>query len=144
MVPVPFLRFGVALFFLLGCSLSAPVFSQAYFLDGAALRQALRTLNGSAGASWGAVGYVQAVADDMAHRRAMTDRIIAHPPQGTDLSSLRKAGQSTTSCVPPRATTEQLILVVLNWLDENPSTWTEPASILIARALIAGFPCSYL
>lgn len=117
--------------------------AQTAFLKGADLRNALRSLSETNIRSIAAIGYVSAIADDMWVRQAMTEKLLRNPPTSLARSDLVRIGNSTTSCMPSTVTREQLIAVVLKWLEENPATWSEPASTSVSTALISAFPCSY-
>ena len=132
------LVFGGALLLCLQSS-----YAQTAFRTGADLRADLRSLHSTSIRSIAATGYVSAIADEMWERQAMTERLIRNPPPGAVPSDLRRIGQATTSCLPSKVTLEQLIAVVLKWLEDNPSTWSDPASTLVSKALISAFPCSY-
>lgn len=44
-------------------------------------------------------------------------------------------------CIPAGATIRQLVAVVRNYLNANPSTWANNGTTVISAALIQAFPC---
>jgi hypothetical protein len=47
----------------------------------------------------------------------------------------------TVYCIPSNGDSDQLIRVVLKYLKENPATLNYPAGALVAKAIVAAFPC---
>ena len=45
-------------------------------------------------------------------------------------------------CAPSNQTTGQIGVIVLQYLDEHPERWHEPAYFLVRDALVKPFPCS--
>ena len=48
---------------------------------------------------------------------------------------------TTVYCIPSNADNDQLVRVVLKYLNDNPATLNYPAAALVAKAIIAAFPC---
>jgi hypothetical protein len=48
---------------------------------------------------------------------------------------------TTVYCIPSNADNDQLIRVVLKYLNDNPATLNYPAGALVAKAIVAAFPC---
>lgn len=48
---------------------------------------------------------------------------------------------TTVYCIPSNADNDQLVRVVLKYLNDNPATLNYPAGALVAKAIIAAFPC---
>jgi hypothetical protein len=44
-------------------------------------------------------------------------------------------------CIPANADNDQFVRVVLKYLNDNPATLNYPAGALVAKAVIAAFPC---
>jgi hypothetical protein len=47
----------------------------------------------------------------------------------------------TVYCIPSNADNDQFVRVVLKYLNDNPATLNYPAGALVAKAIIAAFPC---
>jgi hypothetical protein len=48
---------------------------------------------------------------------------------------------TTVYCIPSNADNDQFVRVVLKYLNDNPSTLNYPGGALVAKAIIAAFPC---
>jgi hypothetical protein len=48
---------------------------------------------------------------------------------------------TTVYCIPSNADSDQLVRVVLKYLNDNPATLNYPAAALVGKAIIAAFPC---
>ena len=48
---------------------------------------------------------------------------------------------ATVYCIPSNADNDQSVRVVLKYLNDNPATLNYPAGALVAKAIIAAFPC---
>jgi hypothetical protein len=48
---------------------------------------------------------------------------------------------STMYCIPSNSDNDQLLRVVLKYLNDNPATLNYPAGAAVAKAVIAAFPC---
>jgi hypothetical protein len=48
---------------------------------------------------------------------------------------------ATVYCIPSNADNDQFVRVVLKYLNDNPATLDYPAGALVAKAIIAAFPC---
>jgi Rap1a immunity proteins len=48
---------------------------------------------------------------------------------------------ATVYCIPANADNDQFVRVVLKYLNDNPATLNYPAGALVAKAVIAAFPC---
>ena len=44
-------------------------------------------------------------------------------------------------CTPSDFTSHQLMAIVAKYIEDNPQSWSEPASNLVKRAIKSAFPC---
>jgi len=96
--------------------------ASAYFYNGNDLREPLReyrnaekqALNTDYNKAWGFRGYIVGVYDATA----------------------------LEYCTPSDFMPHQLMAIVAKYLEDNPQSWSEPASGLVKRAISSAFPCS--
>ncbi|ODT20106.1 MAG: hypothetical protein ABS54_14355 [Hyphomicrobium sp. SCN 65-11] len=53
----------------------------------------------------------------------------------------RERNVKPSICLPARVTRQQLALITLKYIDENPQTHHLPAEVAATRAIAAAFPC---